>query len=73
MSSAREQATGLHEINTAVNNMDQVTQQNAAMVEESTAAVNEMNARTQELASLIQRFSLSGQAQVAQSYGRYAA
>lgn len=71
--SAREQATGLQEINTAVNNMDQVTQQNAAMVEESTAAVNEMNARTQELAGLIQRFSLSGQAQVAQSYGRYAA
>ncbi len=36
--SAREQATGLQEVNTAVNQMDQVTQQNAAMVEESTAA-----------------------------------
>lgn len=71
--SAREQATGLHEINTAVNNMDQVTQQNAAMVEESTAAVNEMNARSQELATLIQRFSLSGQGQAAQSFARYAA
>ena len=36
--SAQEQATGLHEVNTAVNQMDQVTQQNAAMVEQSTAA-----------------------------------
>ncbi len=36
---AKEQATGLKEINTAVNTMDQGTQQNAAMVEESTAAV----------------------------------
>ena len=35
---AKEQATGLAEVNTAVNQMDQVTQQNAAMVEESTAA-----------------------------------
>jgi methyl-accepting chemotaxis protein len=34
----REQATGLHEINASVNQMDQMTQQNAAMVEETTAA-----------------------------------
>ena len=36
--SAKEQATGLSEVNTAVNQMDHVTQQNAAMVEQSTAA-----------------------------------
>jgi methyl-accepting chemotaxis protein len=36
--SAQEQATGLVQVNTAINQMDQVTQQNAAMVEESTAA-----------------------------------
>ena len=35
---AKEQATGLKEINLAVNTMDQGTQQNAAMVEQSTAA-----------------------------------
>ena len=34
----QEQSTGLEQVNTAVNQMDQVTQQNAAMVEESTAA-----------------------------------
>jgi methyl-accepting chemotaxis protein len=32
---SREQATGLAEVNTAVNQMDQMTQQNAAMVEDS--------------------------------------
>ncbi len=36
--SAREQSVGLAEVNAAVNQMDQVTQQNAAMVEESNAA-----------------------------------
>ncbi|NBB62964.1 HAMP domain-containing protein [Pseudomonas sp. ODNR1LW] len=36
--SAQEQAIGLAQVNTAVNQMDQVTQQNAAMVEQSTAA-----------------------------------
>ena len=34
----REQSTGLQEINTAINTIDQGTQQNAAMVEEQTAA-----------------------------------
>jgi methyl-accepting chemotaxis protein len=37
-SSAKEQALGLQEVNAAIAQMDQVTQQNAAMVEESTAA-----------------------------------
>ncbi|MBU6373348.1 MAG: chemotaxis protein, partial [Alphaproteobacteria bacterium] len=36
--SAQEQATALAQVNTAINEMDQVTQQNAAMVEETTAA-----------------------------------
>jgi len=36
--SAQEQARGLAEVNTTMNQMDQVTQQNAAMVEETTAA-----------------------------------
>ncbi len=46
---AQEQATGLSEVNTAVNSMDQVTQQNAAMVEETTAA---SHALAQESANL---------------------
>ena len=38
--SAQEQSTGLEQVNTAVNEMDQVTQKNAAMVEEMTAAAH---------------------------------
>jgi methyl-accepting chemotaxis protein len=47
--SAQEQATGLHQVNTAVNQMDQVTQQNAAMVEQSTAASHSLVQETTEL------------------------
>ncbi|USQ96431.1 methyl-accepting chemotaxis protein [Caulobacter sp. RL271] len=54
--SSQEQATGLHEVNTAVNQMDQVTQQNAAMVEEATAAAANLKAGSQELAELVGRF-----------------
>lgn len=36
--SAREQSVGLNEINTAISQMDKVTQKNAAMVEETNAA-----------------------------------
>jgi methyl-accepting chemotaxis protein len=41
-SSAQEQSTGLHQVNIAVNQMDQVTQQNAAMVEQTTAATHSL-------------------------------
>ena len=58
--SAEEQAVGLSEVNTAVNQMDQVTQQNAAMVEETTAASATLADRTQELSALTGRFKLSG-------------
>jgi methyl-accepting chemotaxis protein len=54
--SAREQATGLGEINVAVNQMDQMTQQNAAMVEESTAASHSLAQETTSLADLMGRF-----------------
>ncbi len=56
--SAREQATGLQEVNTAVNQMDQVTQQNAAMVEESTAASHTLSLETEELTKLVGRFQV---------------
>jgi methyl-accepting chemotaxis protein len=55
---AREQSTGLSEVSTAVNQMDQVTQQNAAMVEESTAATNRLADEAANLARLIARFRI---------------
>ncbi|MFN3522752.1 MAG: methyl-accepting chemotaxis protein [Phenylobacterium sp.] len=56
--SAQEQATGLQQVNTAVNQMDQMTQQNAAMVEESTAASHALAQEGEELARLMGEFRL---------------
>jgi methyl-accepting chemotaxis protein len=56
--SAKEQSTGLGEVNAAVNQMDQVTQQNAAMVEEATAASHGLSGEAQELARLIGQFRI---------------
>ncbi|MCG9915341.1 MAG: methyl-accepting chemotaxis protein [Phenylobacterium sp.] len=53
---ANEQAIGLQEVNTAVNEMDRVTQQNAAMVEEATAATQGLKGETRDLLSLVARF-----------------
>jgi len=56
--SAQEQATGLHEVNAAVNQMDQMTQQNAAMVEQATAASHGLREEAEGLASLMDRFRI---------------
>ena len=60
--SAQEQATGLHDVNAAVNHMDRVTQQNAAMVEESTAASHALDQETAELLRLTQGFQVDAAA-----------
>jgi methyl-accepting chemotaxis protein len=57
-SSAQEQATGLQQINIAVNQMDQVTQKNAAMVEETTAASHALASEAEELGALIERYKI---------------
>ncbi|SCW90593.1 methyl-accepting chemotaxis sensory transducer with Pas/Pac sensor [Rhizobium mongolense subsp. loessense] len=58
--SSKEQATGLKEINTAVNTMDQGTQQNAAMVEESTAAAHSLAREADALFQLLGQFNIGG-------------
>ncbi len=58
--SAREQTTGLAEVNTAVNQMDQTTQQNAAMVEQSTAAAATLAGESSRLRELVSQFRLAG-------------
>ncbi|MBP2485715.1 methyl-accepting chemotaxis protein [Rhizobium leguminosarum] len=57
---SREQSIGLQEINTAVNSMDQGTQQNAAMVEESTAASHNLATEAAALNNLLGQFRLTG-------------
>jgi methyl-accepting chemotaxis protein len=55
---AATQATGLNEVNSAVTQMDQVTQKNAAMVEESTAASHTLEHEAAELARLVAQFQI---------------
>ncbi|MDT8856019.1 methyl-accepting chemotaxis protein [Paracoccaceae bacterium Fryx2] len=56
-SGASEQSTGLAEINIGVTQLDQVTQQNAAMVEQSTAASHALHQEATGLADLVGRFA----------------
>ena len=56
--SAKEQSVGLSQVNVAVNQMDQVTQQNAAMVEEANAASSSLATESDRLRQLIARFQL---------------
>lgn len=56
--SAKEQSVGLSEVNIAVNQMDQTTQQNAAMVEQSTAASASLAQEAQKLRELVSQFKL---------------
>ena len=60
--SAKEQSVGLAEVNTAVNAMDQTTQQNAAMVEQSNAASNTLANEAVRLRELVSQFRLEGAA-----------
>ncbi|WP_396595502.1 methyl-accepting chemotaxis protein [Brevundimonas sp. R86498] len=53
---AVEQATGLAEVNLAMNQMDQTTQQNAAMVEQTTAATHNLTTEAATLGRLVGDF-----------------
>ncbi|GGD31459.1 methyl-accepting chemotaxis protein [Sinisalibacter lacisalsi] len=57
--SSREQSAGLAEINEAVNQLDQVTQQNAAMFEQTTAASHALTREAETLTASMARFELS--------------
>ncbi|RWX78505.1 methyl-accepting chemotaxis protein [Neorhizobium lilium] len=57
-SAAHEQSAGLAEVNTAVNHMDQATQQNAAMVEEMNAAGAGLAQESANLSDLLAHFQL---------------
>ena len=63
--SAQEQATGLAEVNTAMNQMDQVTQQNAAMVEQATAASHSLAKEAETLGQLVAQFRIGQEAAAA--------
>ncbi|MBQ0133350.1 MAG: HAMP domain-containing protein [Comamonas sp.] len=55
----REQSDGFTQVNQAVSNLDQMTQQNAALVEESSAAATSMSEQAQRLAQVVAVFRVS--------------
>jgi methyl-accepting chemotaxis protein len=55
-SASQEQASGLSEVNAAITQMDEMTQQNAAMVEESTAAARSLASEASQLLQLVSFF-----------------
>ncbi len=50
---SNEQAQGIEQVNTAVTEMDNVTQQNAATAEESASASEKMNAQAEQMKSIV--------------------
>jgi len=58
--SAQEESNSLAQVNTAVAELDGVTQGNAAMVEESTASSHSLAQETENLANLLGRFKVNG-------------
>ena len=56
---SREQSTGIDQINQAVGQMDEITQQNAALVEEAAAAAETLHVQSSKLAELVSTFKLS--------------
>ncbi|RZT29330.1 methyl-accepting chemotaxis protein [Cupriavidus agavae] len=56
---SQEQTTGIEQVNQAVAQMDQVTQQNAALVEEAAAAAGALEEQAQKLKSVVSVFTVS--------------
>jgi len=59
MAASQEQSSGIEQVNFAIDQMDQVTQQNAALVEEAAAAAASMRDEASELADTVAVFKLS--------------
>jgi methyl-accepting chemotaxis protein len=57
-----EQSSGISQVNQAVGNLDQMTQQNAALVEESAAAAQSLREQAEHLAQVVSVFKVNGAA-----------
>ncbi|KWK17124.1 hypothetical protein WT77_28910 [Burkholderia stagnalis] len=55
---SREQSAGIEQVNRAVGEMDQVTQQNAALVEQAAAAAHSLRDQAEALRDAVTRFAL---------------
>ena len=57
---SREQLSGIEQVNRAVTQLDQMTQQNAALVEEASAASKSMAERAGAMSDMLDRYRLDG-------------
>jgi uncharacterized phage infection (PIP) family protein YhgE len=60
MAASQEQTAGIEQVNQAVGQMDQVTQQNAALVEEAAAAAQSLQEQADKLAKEVSVFRVDG-------------
>ncbi len=57
-----EQSSGIEQVNTAITQMDDVTQQNAALVEEAAAAAESLEEQALQLVQVVTRFKIESAA-----------
>ena len=69
-SASREQSEGIEQVNTAVLAMDDMTQQNAALVEEAAAAASSLEEQAQALVAAVSVFKLADAAAATQAAAR---
>jgi methyl-accepting chemotaxis protein len=69
-SASNEQALGISQVNSAVAQMNQVTQENAANAEESAGASEKLSGQAAELSAMVSAFTLSGNDDGSLSLGR---
>jgi methyl-accepting chemotaxis protein len=60
-SASSEQSIGIDQVNTAITQMDEVTQQNAALVEQAAAAAGSMQEQAARLAAVASSFKLGNE------------
>jgi methyl-accepting chemotaxis protein len=64
---AGEQNDGINQVSVAVTDLDQMTQQNAALVQESTTAAEQLKDQADKLAALVGGFTLEASQHLAQA------
>jgi len=61
-SASAEQTMGIEQVNAAITQMDDATQQNAALVEEAAAAASSLEDQAASLAQLVSKFKINNNA-----------
>ncbi len=69
----RDQASAISEVSTAIRQMDEMTQHNAALVEQTNAAIEQTETRANDLDRIVEQFVIDGRATAAPAPVRAAA